>query len=315
MADAATPVPAPADQAAAGPAPGGTGPRRWRRTRTYAALAPFFAFVGIFLLLPTLIVALGAFQDADGNLTLANVEAVTGTPARIDAFVRSLELSIVTAIAGAILGALLAWAIAGSKPDSIIRQLTISLSGVLAQFGGVMLAFAFVATFGIEGIFTYALKGVFGAALDPSIARGDWLYSLAGLSFVYTYFQIPLMLIVFLPAIDGLRREWWDASTSLGGGSWAYWRHVGGPILAPSFLGAVLLLFTNAFSAYATAAALVSQGSPIITLQIRNALTSEVVLGQENVGKAMALGMIVVVALVMSLYALIQRRASRWSAR
>ena len=103
-----------------------------------------------------------------------------------------------------------------------------------------------------------------------------------------------------------------DASASLGGSTWTYWRHIGGPILAPSFVGALLLLFTNSFAAYATAAALVSQGSPIITLQIRNALTSEVVLGQENIGKAMALEMIVVVAVVMGLYALIQRRASRW---
>ena len=120
------------------------------------------------------------------------------------------------------------------------------------------------------------------------------------------------MVIVFLPSLDGLRQEWYDASASLGGSSWSFWRHVGGPILAPSFLGALLLLFANAFSAYATAAALVSQGSPIVPLQIRQPLTSEVVLGQENVGKALALGMIVVVVVVMTLYALIQRRASRW---
>ena len=98
---------------------------------------------------------------------------------------------------------------------------------------------------------------------DPS-----WLYGLTGLVVVYTYFQIPLMLIVFLPSLDGLRQEWYDASASLGGSAWSFWRHVGGPILAPSFLGALLLLFTNAFSAYATAAALISQGSPIVTLQI-----------------------------------------------
>ncbi len=135
---------------------------------------------------------------------------------------------------------------------------------------------------------------------------------MTGLTLVYTYFQIPLMVIVFLPALDGLRQEWYDASDSLGGSSWSFWRHVGGPILAPSFLGAVLLLFANAFSAYATAAALVSQGSPIVPLQIREALTSEVALGQENIGKALALGMIVIVVVVMGLYALVQRRAGRW---
>jgi len=129
---------------------------------------------------------------------------------------------------------------------------------------------------------------------------------------VYTYFQIPLMLIVFLPSLDGLRQEWYDASASLGGGSWSFWRHVGGPILAPAFMGALLLLFTNAFSAYATAAALISQGAPLVTLQIGAAMQSEVVLGRENIGKAMALVMILIVSVVMFIYALIQRRASRW---
>jgi len=120
------------------------------------------------------------------------------------------------------------------------------------------------------------------------------------------------MVIVFLPSLDGLRQEWYDASASLGGSSGSFWRHVGGPILAPSFLGALLLLFTNAFSAYATAAALISQGSPLATLQIGASLQSEVLIGRENVGKALALGMIVIVSVVMVIYALIQRRASRW---
>jgi putative spermidine/putrescine transport system permease protein len=136
-----------------------------------------------------------------------------------------------------------------------------------------------------------------------------------GLMLVYTYFQIPLMLIVFLPAVEGLKPQWREAAESLGGSTWDYWRHVGGPILAPSFIGAMLLLFTNAFSAYATAAALISQGSPLITLQIGGTLSSELILGQENVGKAMALGMVAIVAVVMTLYVVLERRTSRWLAR
>jgi putative spermidine/putrescine transport system permease protein len=194
-------------------------------------------------------------------------------------------------------------------PNGPLRQFVIAASGVLAQFGGVMLAFAFLATFGFNGLATMFVRDVLH--LDV-LTDASWLYSLTGLVVVYTYFQIPLMLIVFLPSLDGLRQEWYDASSSLGGSSWSFWRYVGGPILAPAFLGALLLLFTNAFSAYATAAALISQGASIVTLQIAGSLQSEVVIGQENVGKALALGMIVVVSLVMALYALIQRRASRW---
>jgi putative spermidine/putrescine transport system permease protein len=297
------------DQSGAGPAPSGAGVNRLRRAGTLLALLPFFVYIGAFLLLPTLIVAVGAFQDAEGGVTLANLRVAFTQKTFVDAFARSIQLSVVTAIAGATLGGLLAWAVAAGNPDGLLRHVVVAASGVLAQFGGVMLAFAFLATFGFNGLVTIFIQDVVG--LDV-LSGGTWIYSLTGLAVVYTYFQIPLMLIVFLPAIEGLRKEWWDASASLGGSGWAYWRHVGGPILAPSFLGAVLLLFTNAFSAYATAAALVSQGAPIIPLQIRTALSSEVILGQANVGKALALGMVVVVAIVMTVYAVIQRRASKW---
>ncbi len=299
----------PATGPGASPASSGAGSARPRRISPYVALIPFFAFVAIFLLLPTLIVAVGAFQDGGGRVTLSNVEAVLTEPTYGQTFAVSIQLSITTAVAGAIIGALLAWAVAQGKPESALRHVVIAASGVLAQFGGVMLAFAFLATFGFNGLLTLLLKDALGVDL---LGGGTWLYGLTGLAVVYTYFQIPLMLIVFLPALDGLRREWWDASASLGGGSWAYWRHVGGPILAPTFLGATLLLFTNAFSAYATAAALISQGSPLVTLQIRRALTSEVILGQENVGKVLALGMVIIVSVVMVAYSLLQRRTARW---
>jgi putative spermidine/putrescine transport system permease protein len=294
---------------AAGPASGGAGTRRLRGIGNYLALVPFHAYIALFLILPTLIVAVGAFTTADGALTLSNIGHAFTDDVFVSAFTKSIQIAIVTAILGAIFGGLLAWAIARGDPNGQLRQVVIAASGVLAQFGGVMLAFAFLATFGFNGLVTVFFKEWLHLDVLPN---ASWLYSLAGLAVVYTYFQIPLMVIVFLPSLDGLRQEWYDASESLGGGSWAFWRNVGGPILAPSFLGALLLLFTNAFSAYATAAALVTQGSPLITLQIGNQLTSEVVLGQENVGKAIALGMIVIVSIVMAIYALIQRRASRW---
>ncbi len=287
---------------------GGPGASRFRGAGSYLALIPFHLYVGLFLVLPTLIVMVGAFSSQDGQLTLENVRAMFTTPAFIDSFIKSIQLAVITASLGAVFGGLLAWAVLRGDPNGILRQLVISACGVLAQFGGVMLAFAFLATFGFNGLITMFIKNSLGIKdLDMS-----WLYSMSGLALVYTYFQIPLMLIVFLPSLDGLRQEWYDASASLGGGSWSFWRHVGGPILAPSFLGALLLLFTNAFSAYATAQALISEGCVLITQQIACQMQSEVVIGQANVGKALALGMIVIVSAVMAVYALIQRRASRW---
>ena len=299
----------PATGTDAGSASRGAGSRRGLRLGPYLGLLPFFLYVSIFLLLPMVIVGIGAFQNADGHFTMSNLDAVLSGPQFADAFILSLKLSAITALAGAIVGALLAWAVAQGNPNGLLRQTVVAASGVLAQFGGVMLAFAFLATFGYSGWITQSLIHYF--ALD-NLSANTWIYGLLGLSLVYTYFQIPLMVIVFLPAVDGLRREWWDASASLGGGSWAYWRHVGGPILAPTFLGATLLLFTNAFSAYATAAALISQGQPLVTLQIRWALTSEMVLGQENIAKVLALGMVIIVSLIMVAYSLLQRRTAKW---
>ena len=298
----------PSGDQSAGLASGGAGTRRFRGAGNYLALLPFHIYVGLFLILPTLIVTIGAFTTADGTPTFENVARLFTDRVFVDTFIRSIQLAVATAIGGAIVGGLLAWAVVRGNPNGLLRQVVIAASGVLAQFGGVMLAFAFLATFGFNGLVTVFFRDALHIGLpDPS-----WLYSLVGLAVVYTYFQIPLMLIVFLPSLDGVRQEWYDASASLGGSSWSFWRHVGGPILAPSFLGALLLLFTNAFSAYATAAALISQGASIVTLQIAQAMQSEVVVGQENVGKALALGMIIVVSIVMLIYALIQRRASRW---
>lgn len=278
------------------------------RLRPLLGLTPFTVFVVLFLVVPTLVVVIGAILDANNALTLANLRALTDSSV-LTAFRRSILLSASTAAVGAVVGGLLAHAVSTARPDGFLRRAVTAASGVLAQFGGVTLAFAFVATIGLQGLVTVFAKDHLGVDI---FAGGVWLFQLPGLILVYAYFQIPLMVIVFLPALDGLRSQWREASDSLGGSTWQYWRHVGGPLLLPSFLGSALLLFANAFSAYATAAALVSQGAPIVPLQIRAALTSEVLLGRADLGKALALGMVVVVAVVMTAYALLQRRTSRW---
>jgi putative spermidine/putrescine transport system permease protein len=302
----ARPLSAPAPLADAAPR-AGIGPGL-RRRLDYLGVLPFAVFVALFLIWPTVLVVVGAFQAPDGGLTLGNLEqAASGS--YLETFVTSILLSAITAVLGAVFGGLLAWAISIGRRDGLLRRLVLAGSGTLAQFGGVMLAFAFLATFGFNGLVTLFLHDRLGV---DTFAWGGWIYELPGLVLVYTYFQIPLMVIVFLPAVDGLRPQWREACDSLGGSGWTYWRYVGFPILWPSFLGATLLLFANAFSAYATAKALISQASPLVPLRIGTFLTSEVVLGQQNVGKALAFGMILIVALTMSIYALLQRRTSRW---
>ena len=281
------------------------GGRRFAMPQWIAA-APFFLYVGIFLLLPTAIVVSGAFIDSAG-LSLANF-ATMNQRFVINAFLNSVLLSATSAIIGAVFGALLAYAVATGNPNGAFRRLVSSACGVLAQFGGVTLAFAFIATIGGAGFITLWLQQ-HGMNI---YANGVWLYQLRGLVLVYIYFQIPLMVLVFLPALDGIRPQWREATESLGGGTWHYWRYVAGPLLAPAFLGGTLLLFANAFSAYATAAALVNQGSIIASLLIANTLTSEVGLANPGIASAFALVMVVIVAVVMVLYTLLQQRTARW---
>ncbi len=289
--------------AAARPVRGGR-----RLPLSWLGVVPFFAYVGLFLLLPTVIIAAGSFTTKDGGLSLSNFAGIN-QPYLVKSLANSLVISAVSAVVGALAGALLAYAVVTGNPRGILRRSVTSASGVLAQFGGVTLAFAFIATIGTTGVVYIFLKD---RGIDIFPNGVVWLTELSGLVLVYTYFQIPLMLIVFLPALDGIRPQWREATESLGGSTWHYWRYVAGPLLAPSFLGCTLLLFANAFSAYATAQALISQGSVVVPLAISNLLTSETGRAAPGLAKALALLMILIVMVVMVLYAVLQRRTSRW---
>lgn len=271
-------------------------------------LTPFAVYVLLFLAVPTALALASGLVDGEGRLTADNLAGLL-EPAVLDTYVSSLWVSAVTAVVGAVVGAVTCYALLGTRPDGLLRTFVDSVSGVLAQFGGVMLAFAFIATIGIQGLLTQWLLVTFGIDI---FAGGVWLYQVPGLLLPYLYFQVPLMVLTFMPAMEGLKPQWAEATATLGGSRRTYWWRVAGPILLPSFLGSMLLLFANAFSSYATAAALISQGAQIVPLQIRAALVSETVLGRENMAGALALGMVVVMVVVMGAYSALQRRTARW---
>lgn len=274
----------------------------------WLGLVPFAAYVLLFLAVPTILAVGSGFFTDDGAFTWTNVTALAD-PVVLNTFANSAGLSLLTAVVGAVAGALVCYAMLGMNPQGAVRSSVDAAAGVLAQFGGVMLAFAFIATVGAQGVMTLFLQDAFGLNIYEN---GMWLYEVPGLIMPYIYFQVPLMVITFMPALAALKPQWTEANLTLGGTRASFWVRIGIPVLAPSFLASLLLLFANAFSSYATAAALASQGSQIVPLQIRAALTSETVLGRENLAGALALGMIVVVGIVMALYSLVQRRAARW---
>jgi putative spermidine/putrescine transport system permease protein len=279
-----------------------TGARPARAGRRLSAPAwvgtvPFLAYVAIFLLLPTGIVIVDALKNPSGAWAFSNVTELGNSLVR-GYFIGSFKLCLISSVSGSVLGAILAYAIASGNPDGVVRRLYLAASGVLAQFGGVTLAFAFQVLIGpTVGLLFHA----------------SWYYDFPwGIALIYTYFQIPLMVLVFLPAIDGVKVQWREASENLGASAWQYWRYVGGPLLMPAFLGGLLLLFANALSAFATIQAWENQIAYIVPQQISTALSSEVGLSNVNVADLLALGMVVMVAIVMTGYALLQRRAARW---
>lgn len=278
-----------------------------KRLLSALGLAPFGAYILLFLAVPTLLAVASGFSTAQG-FSLAGLSVLVH-PDTLQAFGASVWVSALTAVVGAAVGAVLCWALAALPEGGAIRRVIDSASSVLAQFGGVMLAFAFIATIGIQGVITVLLKNHLGVNI---FEEGVWLYELPGLVLPYLYFQVPLMVITFLPAVAALRPGWAEAVATLGGSSWSYWTRVGLPVLAPAFLGSLLLLFANAFSSYATAAALISQGSQIVPLQIRAALIGETGGTTASTAGVLALGMIIVMTAVMLAYGRLMARAARW---
>lgn len=270
-------------------------------------LAPFAIYTAVFLGVPTVAVVVGAFQTPHGGFTFKNITAALQAPYS-NGFVESLELALVTSIVPGVLGVLIAYAVHTSR-RTLLRRIVATASGVFANFGGVQLAFLFIATLSATGVVTVWLKDL-GIALTTR-----WLFTFTGVALVYMYFQLPLMVLIVTPALNGLRPAWREASQNLGAKGWQYWRYVGGPVLAPTVLGCTLLLFGFGLSAYATARALTAGTIPLTPMQIGNVMNGNVIAGEQNVGMALGLGMIVILAVVMVLYTLLQRRASRWLSR
>ncbi|NCT92704.1 ABC transporter permease subunit [Cellulomonas sp. APG4] len=290
-------------------AAGRSGRARTRRRPDPVALAtvPFLAFVAVFLLWPTVAVVAGAVTDEAGVLDATTLVRAVSGPYR-SVFTNSLVLAGSTAVVGGVLGLALALAVRGLRRPAWLRPAVDAWCSVASQLGGVPLAFAFVALLGTQGVLTKALAAL---GLDL-MGSGFSLSSLTGLAVVYLYFQVPLMFLVAAPAVAGLRESWSEAATLMGAGRLRYWWSVAAPVLAPSTLGGMLLLFVNAFSAYATAYVLDSSGQ-LVPLQIRFVLQGNVITGEQDLGYALVTWTLVVLLAGLALMAALQRRAARWA--
>ena len=279
---------------------------RTRHALNWLGVAPFLLFALLFLILPTMNIVIGAFGNADGDLTFDNIVALF-TPTIRQAFWISIELSLSTAVLGCVFGFMIAAAITLGNLPGWLRNTVTTFSGVASNFAGVPLSFAFIATLGRLGFVTLILRDWFGVNL---YASGFNLISFLGLSITYLYFQIPLMVLIITPALEGLRREWWEAAEILGASGLQYWRMIALPVLWPSLLGTLALLFANAFGAVATAIALTGSSLSIVPIMLFAQIRGDV-LNDPHLGYAIAFAMIALTAVANAIYILLRMRAVR----
>lgn len=282
-------------------------PVRRRLSWQWLGLVPFLVFAAAFLLIPTSYLVVGSFNDQAGNPTLQNY-ADLAQPEIASSYLTSIEISVVTAVLGGIFGFMLAYSVIAGGLPRMLRGALMTFSGVASNFAGVPLALAFTFTLGRLGFLTIFLKSFLGIDL---YGNGFTLYSKLAIEIVYLYFQFPLMVLIMAPAIDGLRQEWREASENIGASSFQYWRHIALPILMPTLLGTMILLFGNSFGAQATAFQLTGGQINMVTMLITRQLRGDV-LNNVNLGYAVAMGMVAIMAVTIVVYIWLQRRAERW---
>lgn len=276
--------------------------------KDWLPVVPFFLAVFLFLGVPSIYLFVGSFKNAQGHFTFENIVTLFTDPVIATAYWNSIRISIVTALAGGILGFLMAYAVTiGGAPRWVRNGLT-TFSGVASNYGAVPLAFLFINTLGRTGLMTAFVSLVFGLDIYD---HGFSLYSFWGVSLTYLYFQLPLMVLVTIPTLEGLKPEWREACQSLGASSFRYWTRVAFPILLPSLLGTTLLLFGNSFGAYATAYALTGGLINLATILIGQQIYGDV-LHNVGLGYALAIGMMVVMAVTMAIYYFLRRYSERW---
>jgi len=273
-----------------------------------SGIAPFFIYVGLFLVVPAGSVMLQSFRDNNGNLSLSNIRTILdGSQPYLHDYAISLELAAISAAVAGVIGLVGTVALV-SSPSRLLRQLVSTACGVLANTGGVPLAFAFIASVGNTGIVTNLLARL---GFNP-YAHGFNISSFSGLVIVYLYFLLPLTMLLMLPPVEALRREWREAAATLGAGPRTYWRKVGLPVLAPPFVATLMVLFMDAFAAYATADVLTTGVVPLVPLRIGQFLAGNEVANQVHLGDALGFGMVVVVVVAGALYVVVQRRTAKW---
>ena len=279
-----------------------------RRWTAWLGLLPFLIFCLTFEILPILFLFKDSLLLKDGGLTVSHYKDALA-PLYLKSFINSIKLSGLTALIGTFLGVFIGYAIY-KWPNKRLQEFLVTLSDVTTNFAGAPLAFAFIIILGSNGVVTQFLLQYFDWKIYPDFS----VYSFSGLTLAYVYFQLPLMVLLILPAFAGIKNEWRESACNLGANTFSFWWNIGIPVLAPSLIAGFTLLFANAFGAYATAYTLTGSKLSLVTLQIGFTIAGEV-LHDPGIGQAMAILSLLIMGTSIVIYQLATNRARRWTRR
>ena len=281
----------------AAPIAGGRRPARGKHL-ALLCLLPFTVFFVAFQIAPLLWVALNSLNTADG-WGLANFQKIFGSKFYLQAIKHSLQIAFWSSLFGIVIAILGSYSL--RQVDFKLRDFVMAFSNMTSNFAGVPLAFAFVILLGFNGALTLLLK-------QAGFIDDFNLYSKTGLIVLYTYFQIPLGVLLLYPAFDALREDWRESASLLGAGTWSYWRHIGLPVLTPALLGTFVILLANALGAYATVYYLTTGNFNVLPIRIAAMISGDISL-DANMASALAMVLVGLMAAITVAHQLLLKRS------
>nr|WP_264737632.1 ABC transporter permease [Cytobacillus firmus] len=256
--------------------------RKIKKQRIYllALLLPFILFVIGFEIGPLAAMIKNSFYADDGiQVTVNQYLTIFKSDFYMKAIQNSLVISLISAVISVIIAVIAAYSI--TKFSQKIQNRLLMITNMTSNFEGIPLSFSYIILLGNNGLFTLLFSKM---GLDVFAEFN--LYSWTGLILVYIYFQIPLAVMLIYPSYQGIKKQWKEASSLLGGSAFSFWLRIGVPVLLPSIVGTFSILFANAMGAYATAYALVGSNYNLLSLQIASLVASDVAL-KPQLGSAM----------------------------
>ncbi|OKA17678.1 ABC transporter permease [Pseudomonas versuta] len=262
-------------------------------------LVPFAVFFFVFQIAPLLWVLVHSVQSEEIGWGLANFSKIFNSKFYLQAIQHSLEISFWSSLFGIVIAVLGSYSL--RKVDSRLRNFVNAFANMTSNFSGVPLAFAFIILLGFNGSITIMLK-------QAGIIEDFNLYSKTGLIILYTYFQIPLGVLLLYPAFDALREDWRESASLLGASSWQFWRHIGLPVLTPALLGTFVILLANALGAYATVYALTTGNFNVLPIRIAAMVSGDISL-DPNMASALAVILVGLMTLVTLVHQWLLKRS------